>query len=271
MELAPIVKAVDKAINFFAARATVPSAWRTADWAQAPAAIVNRAFFSAGVESANFLDNAQRNIAQALLSARDETGALMNRERFIVDMRRRAVALGIATPEGKPTDLQNLAGATRLGMIYDMNRDAALGRARRASGLSEGALFAAPAQELIRGRQAKIPRDWRARWADAGGPDNAAPRMIALKTDPVWEKLSRFGVPWAPFDFGSGMILKNIRRAEAISYGLLESDAILKASPDPEFNDGLAGTLLGAKPEIIQALKAFMPSLKIEAGKAVLA
>ena len=270
MNILPTINAVDKALTFFASRATVPSAWRTAQWAAAPAAITNRAFFSAGVESANFLTTAQQDITQALNNSRDATGAFMDRERFIVEMRQRSIALGLADPQGKPADLQNLAGARRLGMVYDMNRDAALGRARRSAGLSEGALFAAPAQELIRGRSARIPRDWPARWADAGGPTNAAPRLIALKTDPVWTKLSRFGVPWPPFDFGSGMILRNISRADAIRYGLLEEEQLLAADPDPEFNDGLAATLLKAAPDIIRALNTFMPNLRLEGTKAVL-
>lgn len=271
MNLLPTVQTIEKALTFFAARSTVPSAWRTADWDQAPAEIVNRAFFSAGVESANFLQNARASIGQAILNARDESGAFMNRERFIVEMRQRAISLGLATPEGKPADLQNLAGETRLGMIYDMNRDSALGRARRSAGLSEGALYAAPAQELVRGKTAKVPRDWHARWAEAGGPDNAAPRMIALKTDPVWVKLSRFGVPWPPFDFGSGMILRNIRRAEAVNYGLLKANEMLEAPRDPDYNEALSATLINVAPNLLQALKTMLPSLKIDGAKAVLA
>jgi hypothetical protein len=139
-------------------------------------------------------------------------------------------------------------------MIYDMNVDAARGRARRSAGLSEGALFAAPAQELVRGRPARIPRDWRARWAEAGGTLTQG-RMVALKTDPVWVALSRFGVPWPPFDFGSGMILRNITRDDAIALRLIKEDEILQADPDPTFNTGLAASMQNISKDVATGLK----------------
>jgi hypothetical protein len=66
------------------------------------------------------------------------------------------------------------------------------------------------------------------------------------------------------------MILRNISRADAIRYGLLQEDQLLAADPDPEFNDGLAVTLLNAAPDIIRALKTFLPNLRHEGTKAVL-
>ena len=248
--MAPIAEAIDT----FAKRQVVASAWRTAEWSQAPAEIANRSFFSAGVESANFLSTAQRDLSRALDLSRDESGRFTDRETFISNLRKTALQLGLADPQGKPTDLQNLAGATRLGLIYDMNVDAARGRARRSAGLSEGALFASPAQELVRGRPARIPRDWRARWAEAGGTLYGA-RMVALKTDPVWVALSRFGVPWPPFDFGSGMILRNVPRAEALSLGLLKEDEVLEADPDPAFNAGLAASMQNISKSVSAGLK----------------
>ena len=46
-------------------------------------------------------------------------------------------------------------------------------------------------------------------------------RMIALKTDPIWMRISAFGLPWPPFDFNSGMGVRNVRRREAVNLGLL--------------------------------------------------
>jgi len=59
LSLTPTIAAVAQALDTFAKRQTVPSAWLTADWAQAPAEIVQRSFFSAGVESARFLQEAR--------------------------------------------------------------------------------------------------------------------------------------------------------------------------------------------------------------------
>ena len=188
-------------------------------------------------------------------------------------MRGVSLSLGLGTPD-QPANLKNLAGATRLGLIYDMNVDAARGRARRSAGLSEGALYAAPAQELVRGRQPKFrARDWPARWSAAGGKFFGDPkvRMIALKTDDVWTKLSRFRVPWPPFDFGSGMVLRNINRADAIALRLIEEDEILEADPDPDFNAGLAASLQGISENVATGLqRLFGNRISIENGTATL-
>lgn len=39
--------------------------------------------------------------------------------------------------------------------------------------------------------------------------------MIALKSDRVWTNFSRFGRPYPPSDFGSGMGVEDIDRDEA--------------------------------------------------------
>lgn len=45
-------------------------------------------------------------------------------------------------------------------------------------------------------------------------------RMVALKSAPVWTNLSRFGRPYPPFDYGSGMGMEDIGREEAVELGL---------------------------------------------------
>jgi hypothetical protein len=262
LSLSNTIAAVAQAIDNFARRETVRSAWNTADWAKAPEEIVSRSFFSAGVESGRFLSEARSGISAALDLSVDQYGRMPDREKFIADLRGVALRLGLGTPD-KPNDLKNLAGARRLGIIWDMNVNSANGRARRASGLSKGALFAAPAQELVRGRSAMKARDWKARWeaagAEVGWEGALRTRFVALKTSPIWVELSRFGTPWAPFDFGSGMILRNISRDQAVSLGLLQEDEILEPDPDPAYNDGLAATMQGVPEDVAAAVQALMP------------
>ena len=262
LSLSSTIASVAQAIDNFARRKTVASAWNTADWAQAPAEIVSRSFFSAGVESGRFLAEARSGITAALDVSRDQYGRLPDREKFVADLRGVALRLGLGTPD-KPNDLKNLAGARRLGIIWDMNVNSANGRARRSAGLSQGALFAAPAQELVRGRNARVPRDWTARWQEAGAQVDwegaLRTRFVALKTSPIWLELSRFGTPWAPFDFGSGMILRNISRDKAVSLGLLQEDEILEPDPDPAYNDGLAATMQGVPDDVAEAVQNLMP------------
>ncbi|MBR0198127.1 MAG: hypothetical protein IJQ34_08330, partial [Kiritimatiellae bacterium] len=69
----------------------------------------------------------------------------------------------------------------------------------------------------------KNPRgDWPKRWQKAGGKIFPGGRMIALKDDPVWVKLSVFDNPFPPFDWGSGMGLEDIGRKEAVKLGLID-------------------------------------------------
>ena len=59
--------------------------------------------------------------------------------------------------------------------------------------------------------------------------------MIALKNDPVWTALSRFGRPWPPFDYDSGMGIADIDRETAETLGLLAnpSNPTIKISTEP--------------------------------------
>jgi hypothetical protein len=260
------IAAVAEAIDAFASKSVVASAWKTADWAAAPQEIAARSFFSAGVESAAFLTRAQTGCRQALDLSLDEYGRVADREKFIADMRGLALALGLGAPD-EPANVKNLAGATRLGMIWDMNVEGARGRARRKAGLSEGALFAAPAQELVRGRPARLPRNWTLLWREAGDKvawegavkaDPLRPRFIALKTSPIWAALSQFGTPWAPFRFGSGMVLRSLPREDAIRLGLVEPDEILEPDPDPGFNAALAASMQNVSPDLATRLKTLL-------------
>jgi len=45
--------------------------------------------------------------------------------------------------------------------------------------------------------------------------------MIALKDDPIWETVSAFGLPFRPFDFLSGMDIRDIKRSEATELDLI--------------------------------------------------
>jgi hypothetical protein len=79
--------------------------------------------------------------------------------------------------------------------------------------------------------------------------------MIALKTDPIWEALSRFGQPWPPFDYGSGMGVVAIDADEAIALGLIDEGELLTPSL-PEFNARLEASASDLDPDIVQGLQA---------------
>ena len=88
------------------------------------------------------------------------------------------------------------------------------------TGQDPNTLDAFPCQELIRVEDRLAPRDWISRWTAAGGQIFDG-RMIARIGDPIWIAISRFGKPWPPFDFGSGMGIESVGRDEAEALGVI--------------------------------------------------
>ena len=102
------------------------------------------------------------------------------------------------------------------------------GKRQFKSGMSKGALIAFPAQEMIRARHGEQCDSneevlWRKRWTSAGGA-LFNDRIIALKTDPIWCKISRFGKPYPPFDFRSCMDVFDVGRGECMKLGLVSNN-----------------------------------------------
>ena len=127
----------------------------------------------------------------------------------------------------------------QLDLIHETNVRQARGYAQYMEATTDGALAAFPAQELVRVRDRKMPRDWSGRWTAAGGRLYGG-RMVALKTDPVWTKISRFGTPYPPFDFNSGMGVEDVGRAEAIALGVIKEGDPPQHVERRGFNDGLS-------------------------------
>jgi hypothetical protein len=110
-----------------------------------------------------------------------------------------------------------------------------------------------PAQELVRVIDSEHPRDWATRWAEAGGEFSGG-RMIALKNDPIWEKISRFGTPYPPFDFNSGMDVADVDRDEAVALGLIDRDEQVEPQIE-DFNARLEASLPDADPATMEGLR----------------
>jgi hypothetical protein len=85
-----------------------------------------------------------------------------------------------------------------------------------------------PAQELIVDWKTIEPHDWTSVWQRLGGRITTGQRMIAKKDDSIWLMLSKFGVPWPPYDYGSGMGVRDIERLEAEALGVLPLDSKVK-------------------------------------------
>lgn len=275
MNIEPLKDAVEK----ISAKTPVGSTLRTAEWERVPLALRERAQFSAGVESVRLLQAIQDRISGEIAQRREQLGggneATFDRSSFIDAIREIGREEGL-TPQDpdKVGGLQDITSIRRLGLIYDTQIAQAQGYARWKLDQTEGGLLLWPASEFTRVESRADPReDWPKRFAEAAqavGDDDAlriqreTGRMIARKDSPLWSALSRFGTPWPPFDFGSGMGLEDIDREEALELGLI-SPGEQPQSSEQEFNDGLQASVKGLSPELIDKLKEqFGKQIRIE-------
>jgi len=191
----------------------------------------------------------------------------------VADMRN---LLGSVGDSGSLTDLGSVK---RLSLIWDFQNADAHAFASYKAGMDPDILDAFPAQRLVRVESRRVPRQWLQRWGAAGaavGWNGASSRtMVALKTSPIWAKLSRFERPWPPFDFNSGMGLEDVDRQEAEDLKLLPkgespADRMQKlreqaAKMQKDWNDGLAASAKNLTPEAQTWLKdAFGDQVSIE-------
>lgn len=212
-----------------------------------PAQVRDRAFFSARVEDERILAEMQDRLrARIELEKRD--GRTMDRGVFVEEMHDILKQSGYRRPEGvKAGSLRDLKSTRRLSLIFDMNVAQAQGYARWAADMTPEGLENEPCYELIRVRNRMEIRNWPRLWSIAGGEfyggagsnkdyPQAPGRMIARKTDPIWREISRFEVPWPPFDWGSGMSLRGIDRAESDFLGVTSEDETFEVQSSP-FNE----------------------------------
>jgi hypothetical protein len=223
-----------EAIASRAVKQLLPTVFRTKELATIPAQLRERAMFSAGVTNAEHLQDFSDKIDALLNGQTDRATARAELKKAIGPL---------GGGEVVATDLTDIRSDARLNLILDTNLQQAQGYGGWMQGQDPAVLDQWPAQELVRVIDSKKPRDWAARWAEAGGVFYAG-RMIALKNDPIWTRISRFGTPYPPFDFNSGMDVDDIDRDEAIDLGLIDRDTELFPQ-SRDFN-----TDLQASPEV---------------------
>ena len=176
------------------------------------------AFFSSKVSDAKLLEKMQDYIARAV---RGESGFYRNG--FISHFKKLLPATESETAQSHGA-LTEISSSRRLGLIFDFQRERLNAEIMLAKADDPDHAWAFPALELVRKERRDVPRAWRERWSEAGGKFYGG-RMIALRDDPVWRKISRFGSPTPPFDFNSGMGLEEISITEAERLGVIKPGA----------------------------------------------
>jgi hypothetical protein len=185
-----------------------------------------------------------------------------------LEMKQLLQSLGYQPEAGQAGTLKDLSSDARINLQLRQNLDAAFGFGQYLQGQDEAVLDQWPAQELFRAEERKEPRDWPTRWMQAGGQIFEGGRMIALKNDPIWTEISAFGTPYPPFDFGSGMWVRDVDRETAESLGLLSPGQVVTPGVE-DFNASLEASVKDIDPDLAASLKeSFGDQIEIESGTA---
>ena len=211
------------------------------EWSYIHAGLRDRAFFVARVEDVRILSETQRLVSEVTRQNLDPSV-------FRREMRKTLEAAGWTPKPGEEGTIKDLFTKRRLDLIYKTNRDQARGFVQYKMFTTKAALMEFPAQRLVRVQHRNQPRDWDAKWRSAAqsvgweGVFRGADK-VALKTSPVWTAISRFGHPYPPFDFGSGMGVENVSMDECVKMGFIKPDDPPQKVPEVHFNDGLAESI----------------------------
>ncbi|MBL9174135.1 MAG: hypothetical protein JNL10_11415 [Verrucomicrobiales bacterium] len=245
------------------------------EWSQVPVALRERAMFSAHVESLKFLQRTRDTIGDFLGATREQlttpdgeiTDALKmgSRAQFVDRMRELAISEGMGPlePEDAGT-VRDITSEQRLGLIFDIQTQAATRYGNWKQGMDPDVLDEFPAQRFIREVGVEKPR----RIHDENEGEVRLKSDLAFwlaMNDPA---IGGFGVPYGPWGFNSGMGVEDVDRAEAESLGLLTPGE--KVEPvEQEFNDHLKASVSGLDPDLQEVLKSrFGDQIKIEDGAA---
>lgn len=217
--------------------------------AQIDSAILERSLFSARVTNAEHLQKIQDVIDAYLKGKIDFATARL-------ELKKKLDEIGYAPAAGDQGTLRDFSSDERTNLVIRMNSEMARGYGTWTANQSPAVLDAWPAQELIRVAPRVKPRTtWHERFVAAGG-QIFEDRMIALRNTNVWTKLSRFDLPYPPFDFNSGMGTRLVTRATAMNYGLI--DRATQIAPQSRgFNDDLKYTADLRSAFIRQALEEY--------------
>lgn len=218
-------------------KALVASGLDTRGWSTVQAGLRDRAFLSSQVTEAKILHAMRQNVAELVGGGKSPSEVRR-------DLRAYLGSIGYDAGENRGT-IKDLTTKARLDVMMKTNADQAKGYASHLRATTTGAILAFPAYELVRVERRKLPRDWGARWVAAAqkvGWEGVARSggMIALKTSPIWAALSRFGNPFPPFDFNSGMGVRDVKKSVCREIGLLGPNEQPKIPDVPDFNGNLA-------------------------------
>lgn len=271
------VPGIDGALEIARARGILPTSLDTEGIrATFTKDVLARSVFSATTEHAGYLQSLEKQV-EAVLDGRDKSHA-----RAI--LKGQLTRLGYSPETGfdggtepvRPGSIQDLSSNARLDLILDTQVAILHGRAQEVAGLESGALEQFPGYELVRMEARRMPRDWLARWKQAGGKvrkdKKGRVRLVALKTDAVWERLGDFnifsdalGISHPPFAFRSGMGWDELDKRECIALGLLKrAEKVTRPRKTPKNLPPAVASTRGMKKGMLEKLREALRKIEIE-------
>lgn len=239
----------EEAVGYLRQQRLLPTSLSAADLAKLDATVRVRGIFSA-----------RTTMGEHLQVIRDQTLAMADGGTDLatakLELKKSLQRLGYRPAEEDKGTLKDLSSERRRDLVVRMNARFAQGFGQWKQGQDPAFLAAWPCKEIVREQARKEPRGlawWQARFVEAGGTLYDG-RMIARKDSPVWRKLSRFKLPYPPYDYGSGMGDEDVSAAEAIELGVITPDDVIE--PDTtELNDGLEARPQITDPELREAVR----------------
>ena len=220
------------ASDYVSRREVTATAKTTAEWDMVEAQVRERAFFMAGVENARILQefkDAAHEIAAGKLTTNEARKRLRGALR----------AAGYEPAEDERGGIHDLSSRRRMEVTLRTNVDMARGWMQREQMKKDKSQ---PGLRLYRAQESRQPRNWADRWKAAAAEVDwegvaRGGQMVALIESPIWEKLSRFGQPYPPFDFGSKMRVRAVPYEECEKLGLVGDGDFVAGDTEEEIDD----------------------------------
>ncbi len=205
----------NQAFQSFSRRENLPADLTSEEWSSVPSEIRERAFFMSKVTDTEILQRFRDGVEDVVANRK---GLVTVEKELFMWLQER----GYEPPPGKEGTLQDLSSLPRIMVVLRTNRDMARGHGKWVR--NQTSIRSHPVREFIRISARKEPRDWDARWEEAKASTADVPGVhptekIALVNHPIWAALSRFNLPYAPYDFGSGMGDQVLSRSRAKELG----------------------------------------------------
>lgn len=242
-------KPFEEAVASIRGRRRLPTALGHADLQRLGPALRRRALILARVTEVEILDKVDRSLKRLVSGVSTGAGDYTNPTKIRAELKELISGLDYQPEPDRVGTISDLRTDARLNLIIDTERKMASGRGQYIQANDPDSLAIFPCQELVRVESREVPRGyerrkgaivarepdyWPKRWQAAGG-EIFEGRMIARIDDPVWTKLSRFGLPHPPFDFNSGMGTRLVKRSEALRLGVIEKGEVVAPSVESDF------------------------------------